>query len=338
MPKQLSLLGQSLLKCDEKEVSTARILMKQYKVYSNTQLSNIQEDDLVLDESQDDKKVKNVISPSTNNKNSEQKTIESLDPLTKNLVEQANSIQEARQQKLPQVPNSQLDQATTVVKDNPKLDLLPKDPNLVLAEKLVKDLEKLVGNQSSSQEKNDFLELIKDTKGSNTQIIFEDRKALDQFQSSYYMKSADLSLQDVNKIVVDNSDAQLQQAIEKNLAVIKKLSARQELKIEAELKDLVQSMQAVDPKFYDKVKIPKSPPSLEASQEKVQEYNVAMRSEKSQEIHKKIKRAFKSAKAKVSSIGSAVSNKVTEFKEGAKKTGQEWKEKVKNQINTWRGR
>lgn len=59
---------------------------------------------------------------------------------------------------------------------------------------------------------------------------------------------------------------------------------------------------------------------------------------KSQKVGKKIKRAFKSARAKVSSIGSTVSNKVTEFKESAQARGREWKDKVKNQINTWRGR
>ena len=246
--------------------------------------------------------------------------------------------QEVRSNKaneLPKTPNSQIDQTTNVVKDNTKPDLFPKDPNLVLAEKLVKDLQKLVNNQPSSQEKNDFLELIKETKGSNTQITFEDRKALEKFQSSYYRKSWDLDLQDANKeVVLDNSDSKLQQAIEKNLEVIKKLSARQEPQIETELKELVQSMQAVDPKFYDKVKIPKTTPSLEASEEKVKEYNVAMRSEKSQEIQKRIKRAFKSARVTVKGIGSAISNKVTALKEG----GKEWKDKVKTKVNRWRGR
>ncbi len=337
--KQLSLLGQSLLKCDEKDITTAKLLMNQYKAYYNSRLSSIQEDDLALYETQDNNiQVKNVVSPGFNDKHPEQKTIESSDPLTKNLVELANSLQEARQQKLSKTPNSQIDQTTNVVADSQK-DLSSKDPNLVLAEKLVRDLEKLVSNQSPSQEKNDFLELIKETKGSNTQIIFDDRKALDQFQSSYYKKSGDLDLQDANKqVALDNSDFKLQQAIEKNLEVLDKLSARQEPKIETELKDLVKSMQAVDPKFYDKVKIPKTPPSLEVSQEKVKEYNVAMRSEKSPKIHKKIKRAFKSAKAKVSSIGSAVSNKVTEFTEGAKEKGTEWKDRVKTKVNSWRGR
>lgn len=60
--------------------------------------------------------------------------------------------------------------------------------------------------------------------------------------------------------------------------------------------------------------------------------------ENPQKVGKKIKRAFKSARAKVSSIGSTVSNKVTEFKESAQERGREWKDKVKNQINTWRGR
>ena len=66
--------------------------------------------------------------------------------------------------------------------------------------------------------------------------------------------------------------------------------------------------------------------------------NPKLASKKSQKVGKKIKRAFESAKAKVSSIGSAVSNKVTEFKEGAKEKGQEWKDKVKTKVNSWRGR
>lgn len=66
--------------------------------------------------------------------------------------------------------------------------------------------------------------------------------------------------------------------------------------------------------------------------------NPKLASKKSQKVGKKIKRAFESAKAKVSSIGSAVSNKVTEFKEGAKEKGKKWKDTVKTKVNSWRGR
>lgn len=102
-------------------------------------------------------------------------------------------------------------------------------------------------------------------------------------------------------------------------------------------------MQSVDPKFYDKVKIPKNLPPLEASQEKVEEYNIAMRSEKSPEIHKKIKRAFKFAREKVRKIGNSISDKAIECKASAKEKGgklkekgSKWREKAKNKIETWR--
>lgn len=66
---------------------------------------------------------------------------------------------------------------------------------------------------------------------------------------------------------------------------------------------------------------------------------------KKQKIHKIIKRAFKSAKEKVKNIGSAISDKAIEFKASTKEKGgklkekgSEWKDRVTNKINTWRGR
>lgn len=60
--------------------------------------------------------------------------------------------------------------------------------------------------------------------------------------------------------------------------------------------------------------------------------------EKSKKVGKRIKRAFKSAKATVKDIGSSISSKVSELKESATKTGKEWKEKIKTQVNTWRNK
>ncbi len=77
------------------------------------------------------------------------------------------------------------------------------------------------------------------------------------------------------------------------------------------------------------------------AQEKLESFvknNPKLASKKSQKVGKRIKRAFKSAKVKVISIGSAVSNKVTELKDGATEKGKEWKDKVKTQVNSWRNR
>lgn len=82
------------------------------------------------------------------------------------------------------------------------------------------------------------------------------------------------------------------------------------------------------------------------AKEKLQSFqnnNPKQAAEKPQKIHKKIKRAFKSAKEKVKNIGNSISNKVSELKEIAKEKGgklkekgSEWKGRVKNKISTWR--